>query len=181
MMFIFGLMLMLKTAACVERFCWFNQEGPCYVALGDKLSLMMPNARGYDLKMHNINYSKQDDRLCKIKNNSINKDECDLFKNRHDEVSVNNGILIINTVIRADSGNYRLQVFNSEGTEIFKADLQVIIDVSVLFREFIICSACAGLVLSDDGSVGSVRRFSHLHETHVRKETGRSKRANEKI
>ncbi|XP_042594620.1 uncharacterized protein LOC109079530 isoform X2 [Cyprinus carpio] len=32
-----------------------------------------------------------------------------------------------------------------------------------------------------DGSVGSVRSFSHLHETHVRKETGRSESEDEKI
>ncbi|XP_067312444.1 uncharacterized protein [Pseudorasbora parva] len=33
----------------------------------------------------------------------------------------------------------------------------------------------------DDGSVWSVRRFSHLHETRIRKETGRSKTENEEI
>ncbi|XP_052430505.1 uncharacterized protein LOC127971503 isoform X4 [Carassius gibelio] len=32
-----------------------------------------------------------------------------------------------------------------------------------------------------DGSVRSVRSFSHLHETHVRKETGRSESEDEKI
>ncbi|XDV37815.1 hypothetical protein PO909_007357 [Leuciscus waleckii] len=123
--------------------------------------MVVVDTREYDLKIHKINYNTPDDPSCKIKNDRIRKAECDLFNNRHDEVSVNNGILIINTVIRADSGNYNLQVFDLLGSEIFKADLQVII--------------------KDDGSVGSVRRFSHLHETHVRKERGRSNRANEKI
>ncbi|XDV37806.1 hypothetical protein PO909_007348 [Leuciscus waleckii] len=136
MMLIFGLMLMLKTAACVERFCWFNQQGTCYVALGDKLCVMMlvVNTREYDLKIHKINYNTRDDGLCKIKNDWIRKAECDLFNNRHDEVSVNNGILIINTVIRADSGTYRLQLFKSNGS-VTSTDLQLIIEGSVLHSE----------------------------------------------
>ncbi|XDV37817.1 hypothetical protein PO909_007358 [Leuciscus waleckii] len=120
---------------------------------------MMPD-REYDLKIQKRISSSRDDPVCKIKNDRINKKECDLFNNRHDEVSVNNGILMINTVIRADSGNYRAELYHSDGKITFEY-LQVIIE--------------------DDGSVGSVRRFSHLHETHVRKETGRSKCANEKI
>ncbi|XDV37808.1 hypothetical protein PO909_007350 [Leuciscus waleckii] len=121
---------------------------------------MVVNTREYNLKIHKSISNTPDDPVCKIKNDRINKKECDLFNNRHDEVSVNNGILIINTVIRADSGTYRLQLNHSNG-KITSEYLQVIIE--------------------DDGSVGSVRRFSHLHETHVRKERGRSKRANEKI
>ncbi|XDV37820.1 hypothetical protein PO909_007361 [Leuciscus waleckii] len=139
----------------------FYQSGPCYVALGDKLSLMVEDTRKHHLKIQKrISSSTRDDPVCVIKYDMIRKAECDLFNNRHDEVSVNNGILIINTVIRADSGNYRLELNHSDGS-VTSTDLQVIIE--------------------DDGSVGSVRRFSHLHETHVRKETGRSKRANEKI
>ncbi len=33
---------------------------------------------------------------------------------------------------------------------------------------FSVCGVCAGLVFPADGSVRSVRSFSHLHETHVR-------------
>ncbi|XDV37822.1 hypothetical protein PO909_007363 [Leuciscus waleckii] len=131
MMLMFGLMLMLKTAACLEINCSFRQSDPCSVALGDKLSVMMVDTSTNDLKIQKINYNTPENPVCKIKNDRINKKECDLFNNRHDEVSVNNGILIINTVIRADSGNYRLEAFNSSGTEIFKADLQVIIKGTV--------------------------------------------------
>ncbi|XDV37813.1 hypothetical protein PO909_007355 [Leuciscus waleckii] len=130
MMFIFGLMLMLKIAACVERFCWFYQSGPCYVALGDKLSLMVEDTSKNDLKIHKSISNTPEDPVCKINNDSINKNECDLFNNRHDEVSVNNGILIINTVIRADSGTYRLQVLNSDGS-VTSAYRQVIIEGTV--------------------------------------------------
>ncbi|KAK7140867.1 hypothetical protein R3I93_015111 [Phoxinus phoxinus] len=130
MKLVFGLMLLLKTAASVERFCWFNQAAPCNAVLGDKLSLMMmPDAREHNLKIHKINYNTEDDPVCKIKTDRIKKYDCDLFNNRHDEVSVNNGILIINSVIRADSGNYSLQIYNSVGTET-SADLQVIIEES---------------------------------------------------
>lgn len=128
-MLIFGLMLLLKTAACVEFNCSFHQSVPCSAVLGEKLilQLLVSDASKYDLKIQKRIYDTEHDPVCKIKNDRIKKDECDLFNNRHGEVSVNNGILIINTVIRADSGNYRLQVFDSHGTETFKADLQVIV------------------------------------------------------
>jgi len=41
----------------------------------------------------------------------------------------------------------------------------------VVFSVFRACRVCAGLVFSDDASIWSVRRFSHLHEMHVRWET----------
>ncbi|CAM4618424.1 unnamed protein product [Leuciscus chuanchicus] len=131
MMLMFGLMLMQKTAACLEFNCSFRQSGPCYAALGDKLSVMMVDTSTNDLKILKINYNTPENPVCKIKNDRIRKAECDLFNNRHDEVSVNNGILIINTVIRADSGTYRLQAFDLQGPEIFRADLQVIVEGTV--------------------------------------------------
>ncbi|KAK7140865.1 hypothetical protein R3I93_015109 [Phoxinus phoxinus] len=128
MKLIFGLMLLLKTAACLEFNCSFLQAGPCNAVLGDKLSLQLVDTREYDLmKIQKRIRSKDTDPVCKIKNDRINKDECDLFNNRRDEVSVNNGILIINSVIRADSGNYRLQVDHPDGTITYR-DLQVIIE-----------------------------------------------------
>ncbi len=38
----------------------------------------------------------------------------------------------------------------------------------LLFSVFSVSGVCAGLESPADGSVGSVRSFSHLHETHVR-------------
>ncbi len=38
----------------------------------------------------------------------------------------------------------------------------------VVVHVFSVCGVCAGLESPADGSVGSVRSFSHLHETHVR-------------
>ncbi len=74
--------------------------------------------------------------------------ECDLYNNRP-EVTVINGTLIINRVIRADSGNYRLTLESSDGTETSR-DLQVIVegtetlssdsDLLELFQHFCFCS-----------------------------------------
>ncbi len=44
-----------------------------------------------------------------------------------------------------------------------------VIDLLIaVFALFSVCGVCAGLVFPADGSFGSVRSFSHLHETHVR-------------
>ncbi|XP_067312805.1 uncharacterized protein [Pseudorasbora parva] len=129
MMLIFGLMLLLKTAACEERFCSFNQSVPCRIALGHKLNLrmMVPDTRNYDLQIQKTISSKETDPVCRVKNDKMKENECDLFNNRP-EVSVINGILIINRVIRADSGTYRVQVFNSVGSATSTEDLQVIVE-----------------------------------------------------
>ncbi|XP_059377214.1 uncharacterized protein LOC132113463 [Carassius carassius] len=140
MMLIFGLMLLLQTAACVEWNCSFNQSDPCYTALGDKLNLLMVrDASEYDLKLKKrINNNKKDDQICKVKYG--NKKECDLYNNRT-EVTVINGTLIIKRVIRADSGNYRLTLSHSDGTETSR-DLQVIVEAPIgSVNVSIICSS----------------------------------------
>ncbi|XP_056100220.1 uncharacterized protein si:zfos-741a10.3 isoform X1 [Rhinichthys klamathensis goyatoka] len=144
MMLIFGLMLLLETAACVEVNCSFDQSGPCSAALGDKLRLKLVDASKYNLKIQKRNYNTQDDPVCKIKDDTMK--ECDLFNNRYDKVSVKNGILVINSVIRADSGNYRLQVFASDGTETSR-DLQVIVEgveFNCSFHQSVPCNAALG-------------------------------------
>ncbi|XP_026137059.1 uncharacterized protein LOC113114360 isoform X2 [Carassius auratus] len=138
MMLIFGLML-LQTAACLELNCSFDQSDPCYTALGHKLNLMMvQDASEYDLKIHKRIYNPQDDPRCRVKNGRMR--ECDLYNNRP-EVTVINGTLIINHVIRADSGNYRLTLSHSDGSETFR-DLQVIVEAPIGSVEVsIICSS----------------------------------------
>ncbi|ROL41155.1 hypothetical protein DPX16_2655 [Anabarilius grahami] len=126
MKLIFGLML-LKTAACLEFNCSFYQKDPCYAALGDKLNLKMLDASKYTLKIKKKITSTQDHSVCRVKDGRIKENECDLFNNRP-EVSVINGILIINGVIRADSGTYRLEVDLRNSTD--TADLQVIVEES---------------------------------------------------
>ncbi|XP_016364003.1 uncharacterized protein LOC107705288 [Sinocyclocheilus rhinocerous] len=126
MMLIFGLMLLLQSAACLDRFCWFGQSDPCYTALEDKLSLQMLNASKYNLKIIKRINNTADDPVCRIKNDTMRIKECDLYNNRS-EVTVINGTLIINRVIRADSGNYRLTLDHSDGTETSR-DLQVIVE-----------------------------------------------------
>ncbi|XP_056328338.1 uncharacterized protein si:zfos-741a10.3 [Danio aesculapii] len=121
------MVMMVHTAAGEERFCRFNQSGPCNPSLGDKLCLqLVPNTRVYDLKIEKITTNNtQVDPVCRITNDIIkNKYECDLYNNRP-EVSVINGTLIINSVSTADSGFYRLFVYNSEGSQTSTADLQV--------------------------------------------------------
>ncbi|XP_048035698.1 uncharacterized protein LOC125261137 [Megalobrama amblycephala] len=124
MKLIFGLML-LKTAACLEVNCSFYQKDPCYAALGHKLNLKMLDASKYNLKIQKKITSTQNHSVCRVKDGRINENECDLF-NKRSEVSVINGILIINGVIRADSGTYRLEDELRNGTD--TADLQVIVE-----------------------------------------------------
>ncbi|KAL1262302.1 hypothetical protein QQF64_007567 [Cirrhinus molitorella] len=122
MMLIFGLML-LQTAACLDRFCRFDQSEPCYAALEHKLNLqMMLDAGEYDLKLIKIINNNTDDPICRVKNGKIK--ECDLYKNGT-EVTVINGTLIKH-VIRADSGNYRLEHYDG-GRETSRG-LQVIVE-----------------------------------------------------
>ncbi|XP_048035694.1 uncharacterized protein si:zfos-741a10.3 isoform X2 [Megalobrama amblycephala] len=125
MKLIFGLML-LNTAACLDVNCIFNQSNPCHAALGDKLNLQMADTSKYNLTIKKKISSIEDDPVCKIKKGTIKRSECDLY-NKRSEVSVINGILIINGVIRADSGTYRLILEDSDGRET-SADLQVIVE-----------------------------------------------------
>ncbi|XP_059377219.1 uncharacterized protein LOC132113466 isoform X2 [Carassius carassius] len=140
MMLIFGLMLLLQTAACLEVNCSFDQSDPCYAALGHKLNLLMKrDASKYELKIiKRINYNTADDPMCRVKNDKMK--ECDLYKSRT-EVTVINGTVIIKRVIRADSGNYTLTLFHSDGTETSR-DLQVIVEAPIGSVEVsIICSS----------------------------------------
>ncbi|XP_067243635.1 uncharacterized protein [Chanodichthys erythropterus] len=129
MMLIFGLMLLLllQTAACLEFNCRFNQSDPCYAALGHKLNLKMVDASIYHLKIQKRINNNPDDPVCRVKNDKIK--ECDLFNNRA-EVTVINGTLIINRVIRADSGNYTLKLDGSNGT-VTSTDLQVNVEAPI--------------------------------------------------
>ncbi|XP_067260634.1 uncharacterized protein [Chanodichthys erythropterus] len=128
MMLIFGLMLLLlQTAACLEFNCRFNQSDPCYAALGHKLNLKMVDASIYHLKIQKRINNNPDDPVCRVKNDKIK--ECDLFNNRA-EVTVIKGTLIINRVIRADSGIYTLKLESSNGT-VTIADLQVNVEAPI--------------------------------------------------
>ncbi|XP_052430507.1 uncharacterized protein LOC127971504 isoform X2 [Carassius gibelio] len=142
-MLIFGLML-LQTAACMDRFCWFDQSGPCHAAPGDKLNLMMvQDAIKYDLKIiKRINNNTADGSVCRVRYGRMRMSECDLYNNRP-EVTVINGTVIINRVIRADSGNYRLTLSGSNGTETSR-DLQVIVEGH---SEVLIGLGCLAVIL----------------------------------
>ncbi|XP_048035689.1 uncharacterized protein LOC125261132 [Megalobrama amblycephala] len=157
MKLIFGLML-LKTAACLEFNCRFNQSDPCYAALGHKLNLLMVDTSRYDLKILKIINYNSDDPDCRVKNDRIKENECDLFNNRP-EVSFINGILIINRVIRADSGTYRLEVFGSDGRKTTKY-LQVIVEAPIGSVEVSIIYSSCGLMRVFCSSDGDPRLFS---------------------
>ncbi len=113
----------------LDRFCSFNQSDPCYAALGHKLNLLMVlDASEYDLKIHKRINNDIDDPVCRVKNGRMRMSQCDLYNNRP-EVTVINGILIIiNHVIRADSGNYRLILTDHSWTTVTSRDLQVIVE-----------------------------------------------------
>ncbi len=85
---------------------------------------MVLDASKYDLKIIKRINNTQHDPLCRVKNGE--KKDCDLYNNRS-EVTVINGTLIINRVIRADSGNYTLTLDHSDGSETSR-DLQVIVE-----------------------------------------------------
>ncbi len=109
----------------LDRFCRFDQSDHCYAALGHKLNLsMVLDASEYDLKLIKRINNDIDDPVCKVKNGK--KKDCDLYNNRP-EAAVINGTLVINRVIRADSGNYTLTLDHSDGTETSR-DLQVIVE-----------------------------------------------------
>ncbi|ROL53179.1 hypothetical protein DPX16_1100, partial [Anabarilius grahami] len=110
----------------LEFNCSFNQTGPCYAALGHKLNLLMADTSKYNLTIKKKISSTEEDPVCTIKKGTVKKSGCDLI-NKRSEVSVINGILIINGVIRADSGTYRLYLEDSYGTETSKY-LQVIVE-----------------------------------------------------
>ncbi|XP_043089111.1 uncharacterized protein LOC122335349 [Puntigrus tetrazona] len=118
----------LKPCPGLDRFCSFDQSDPCYTALGDKLYLLMLDTSKYDLKMQKRINNPQDDPVCRVRDDEMKRNQCDLYSNRP-EVTVIKGTLIINSVIRTDSGNYRLTVYNSDGSETSR-DLQVIVQVS---------------------------------------------------
>ncbi len=111
----------------LDQFCRFGQSDPCYAALGHKLNLLMVlDASKYNLKIIKRGNNNQHDPVCRVKNGRMRMRECDLYINRL-EVSVINGTLIINRVIRADSGNYTLTLERSDATETSR-DLQVIVE-----------------------------------------------------
>ncbi|KAK9963806.1 hypothetical protein ABG768_006968 [Culter alburnus] len=155
MKLIFGLML-LKTAACLEVNCSFNQSDPCYTALGHKLNLLMVDTSRYDLKILKIINFNSDDPVCRVKNDMMK--ECDLF-NKRPEVSVINGILIINGVIRADSGTYRLILEDSYGRETSR-DLQVIVEAPIGSVEVSIICSSSGVMRASCSSDGDPLLFS---------------------
>ncbi len=111
----------------LDQFCRFNQSDHCYAALGHKLNLLMLlDASKYNLKIIKRINNTQHDPVCRVKYGRMRMSECDLYNNRL-EASVINGTLLINRVIRADSGNYTLTLDHSDGS-VTSRDLQVIVE-----------------------------------------------------
>ncbi|XP_048035691.1 uncharacterized protein LOC125261134 isoform X1 [Megalobrama amblycephala] len=157
MKLIFGLML-LKTAACLEFNCRFNQSDLCYAALGHKLNLKMADTSKYNLTIKKKISSTEEDPVCTIKKGTIKKSGCHLINNRP-EVSFINGTLIINPVIRADSGTYRLYLEDSYGTETSKY-LQVIVEAPIGSVEVSIICSSSGVMRASCSSDGDLLLFS---------------------
>ncbi|XP_050957231.1 uncharacterized protein LOC127158122 isoform X3 [Labeo rohita] len=158
MMLIFRLMLLLQTTACLDRFCWFDQSDPCYAALGDKLNLLMVlDTSKYDLKIQKrIKNNTKDDQVCRVKYGRIK--DCDFLNNRA-EVTVINETLMIKRVIRADSGNYRLGLSHSDGTETSR-DLQVIVEAPIGSVEVSIICSSSGVMRASCSSEGDQLLYS---------------------
>ncbi|XP_058653822.1 uncharacterized protein LOC131553284 isoform X4 [Onychostoma macrolepis] len=102
---------------------------------------MVLDTSEYDLKIHKRINNDIDDPVCRVKHGTMRMTECDLYNNRP-EVTVINGILIINRVIRADSGIYRLILTDHSWTTVTSGDLQVIVEAPIGSVEVsIICSS----------------------------------------
>ncbi|ROL49842.1 hypothetical protein DPX16_0725 [Anabarilius grahami] len=102
---IFGLML-LKIGACLEQICWDFEKGPCYAALGYPLYLQINDLFGSNWTFSKID-NTQNEPVCRT-NSGMTGNECDHVLNRVEYYSRN--FLLINRVIRADSGNYNLSL-----------------------------------------------------------------------
>ncbi|XP_052010967.1 uncharacterized protein LOC127663420 isoform X3 [Xyrauchen texanus] len=156
MLFIFGLLLLLPTVTCVEMFCRFNQTDPCYAALGHKLYLqMVTDARDQHLWLYkwidNANYS-----IWNVKKNMI-KETHESIINRS-EFIFNNGTLIINSVIRTDSGRYSLVLYDSTGSQTHAVTLPVIVEAPIGSVEVSII--CSGEMRASCSSEGDQLNFS---------------------
>ncbi|KTG40237.1 hypothetical protein cypCar_00030024, partial [Cyprinus carpio] len=160
MMLIFGLMLLLQTAACLDRICRFNQSDICYAALGHKLNLLMVrDASKYDTTIQKrINKNKTSDPVCRVKNGRMREKECDLYSNRP-KVAVINGTLIINRVIRADSGSYTVTFTPSDGSET-STDIQVKVEAPVGSVEVSISCSSSGVKRASCSSEGEQILYS---------------------
>ncbi|XP_016113360.1 uncharacterized protein [Sinocyclocheilus grahami] len=149
----------LKPCPGPDRFCRFDQPDPCYTALRDKLNLMMVlDTSEYDLKIvKRINNNTADDPVCRVKNGRMRMRECDLYNRT--EVTIINGTLIINRVISADSGNYRLTLESSDGTETSR-DLQVIVEAPIGSVEVSIICSSSGVMRVSCSSEGDQLLYS---------------------
>ncbi|KAK9963812.1 hypothetical protein ABG768_006974 [Culter alburnus] len=148
----------VKHCPGLEVNCSFNQSDLCYAALGHKLNLLMVDTSRYNLKIQKIISNTQDDPVCRVRNGRIRESECDLFTDRP-EVSVINGFLIINGVIRADSGTYRLILEDSYGT-VTSRYLQVIVEAPIGSVEVSIICSSSGVMRASCSSDGDPLLFS---------------------
>ncbi|XP_051505336.1 uncharacterized protein LOC127412758 [Myxocyprinus asiaticus] len=132
MLFIFGLLLLLiPTDTCVEMFCRFNQTDPCYTALGHKLYLqMLLDTYNVELVFKKGTDSAADPVFTVKKGKIKEQREYESFRSRS-EFIFNNGTLIINSVIRSDSGTYRLEIYNSVGEQTYTNNLQVNVEAPI--------------------------------------------------
>ncbi|XP_052010671.1 uncharacterized protein LOC127663206 [Xyrauchen texanus] len=151
MLFIFGLLLLLiPTDTCVEMFCRFNQTDPCYAALGHKLYLqMVTDTRDQQLWL----YKRTDNTtegFIKVKKNRIVYEHESIIN--RSEFIINNRTLIINSVIRTDSGTYTLVLYNSYGSWAHGVNLTVIVEAPIGSVELsIICSGEKRASCSSEG------------------------------
>ncbi len=110
----------------LDRFCWFDQSNHCYAALGHKLNLLMVlDSRDQELHLYKKLIDSRELEVFRIKNNKEKKHKS--IKNRSTFI-FENGTLIINRVIRADSGNYRLEFYRTDGSSNFTKYLPIKIE-----------------------------------------------------
>ncbi|XP_052010669.1 uncharacterized protein LOC127663204 [Xyrauchen texanus] len=171
MLFIFGLLLLLiPTDTCVEMFCRFNQTDPCYAALGHKLYLqMVTDTRDQELGLYKWINNTFKSFITVEKNKIVYEHESIIHRS---EFIINNRTLIINRVIRTDSGTYRLEIYDSNGSVTHDVYLPVIVEVecsvSVVF--VVVWSLEMMLLLTLLGGFHIYIRYSSTHTSGRKQE-----------
>ncbi|KAL6475939.1 hypothetical protein MHYP_G00144380 [Metynnis hypsauchen] len=112
MLVIFGILLMFTGASMgllsMNPVCRFNQNDPCYGAVGRPLYLQLKSEYEFKLK---INSGTPGDLIFRFKNKTITQNHSD----PRWQFVTNNSTMIISSAEKRDSGRYILYAFDSAG------------------------------------------------------------------
>ncbi|XP_017279597.2 T-cell surface antigen CD2-like isoform X2 [Kryptolebias marmoratus] len=159
---VFGLMLML-IAVChgVETSCDGRQDGArCYGALGGAVDLQLMDAS----EIKRFQWKKGGTLILQWKNNQIMSN---IIENRSLFIP-SNGTFRINNLSRNDSGEYKLVIFDSNGTETGQRTLQMLIQAPVSSVQLVSeCSSQGHMKVSCSSEGGDSPQYSWTLDGHT--------------